>query len=118
MSRSPTDIAALPPGWNRQLLTVPTTLAHEFRGLSAAEGYGGAKLLGTAATALFCGLPPQVRDALVEWVMVTARKDPQAVRPDEAWKVVAEALRDPDGKSKPGQKSSDQAARKGRRGTG
>lgn len=127
MTRSMTDVSTLPPGWNRQQLTVPTALAHEFRGLSAAEGYGGAKNLGTAALALFCGLPDRAKEALVEWVILQIRRDPARVTPGGAWEVVVESLRDgetgewyldrvldPEVTPRPGAKASDAAKKRGR----
>ncbi|GIK18648.1 MAG: hypothetical protein BroJett004_08120 [Planctomycetota bacterium] len=130
MAPNAQDDPRLPRGWTRQQMTLPTALATEFRGASEAAGYGAGKLLGTAAVAVFLGLPDHARIALVDWVMTTSWKAPQAVRPEEAWKVVVNALREPDGRwyldrvldpevtPRPGEKASEKAARKGRREVG
>lgn len=57
-----------PPGWHRMAFDVPVKLAKEVA--EARDGLPGAssKLVGTAAMALFVGLPPEAREALYRWV--------------------------------------------------
>lgn len=114
----------LPPGWTRQMMQLPTTLASILRGAVAEEGYGGVKAIGTAAVAMYLGAPPAVREALMEYVLLSTRRDPNNVDIDRAWAVVEQTIRagsqthrvdrilDPEVTPRPGAKASDRARRK------
>lgn len=82
----------LSPGWSRQMMQLPSSLGLFFRRAVDREGYGGVKVLGTAATALLLGAPERARAALLDYVLVATRTDPNKIDVDLAWRVFSRAL--------------------------
>lgn len=59
---------------------------------AATEGHGGIKALGTGAIALLLGAPERARDAIVESILLNARRRPQAITPESVWLEFVDAM--------------------------
>lgn len=80
--------------WDRLALQVPASLAKQFRDLAHSdENQRGVKLAGTAATALWIGLPSNVREPLLDWAARVERDPKLADSPEAAATVFATILR-------------------------
>ena len=80
--------------WDRLALQVPASLAKRFRDLAHSdENQRGVKLSGTAATALWIGLPANVRAPLLDWAARVERDPKLADSPEAAATVFATILR-------------------------
>lgn len=76
--------------WMKQGIQLPRDLAKTFKA-AGAEEQGGLKHLAAASVALGLGLPKHVRDALMDWVSIMARRDPSKITPADAWRIVEAA---------------------------
>ena len=90
--------AAIPSGseddWDRLALQVPAALVKRFRNLAhTEERQRGVKLAGTAAVALWVGLPGTVRASLLDWASRVERNPELADSPEAAATVFATILR-------------------------
>lgn len=83
-------------GWAQQNIQMPRDLVKIFRAESAQRQPHGVKVNGTAAVALFLGLPDELRERLAHWVLTTSWSNPDGVTPEGAMTVFAEALAEPD----------------------
>ena len=80
--------------WDRLALQVPASLAERFRELAHSEEHQrGVKLAGTAAAALWVGLPARVRQPLLDWAAQVERNPDLAESPEAAATVFATILR-------------------------
>ena len=89
---------AIPSGreddWDRLALQVPAALVKQFRELAhTEERQRGVKLAGTAAVALWVGLPGTVRASLLDWASRVERDPKLAESPEAAAVVFATILR-------------------------
>ena len=80
--------------WDRLALQVPAALVKQFRELAhTEERQRGVKLAGTAAVALWVGLPGTVRASLLDWASRVERDPKLAESPETAAMVFATILR-------------------------
>ena len=80
--------------WDRLALQVPAPLVKQFRELAhTVERQRGVKLAGTAAVALWIGLPGTVRASLLDWASRVERDPKLAESPEAAAVVFATILR-------------------------
>ncbi len=80
--------------WDRLALQVPAALVKQFRELAhTEERQRGVKLAGTAAVALWVGLPGTVRASLLDWASRVERDPKLAESPEAAAMVFATILR-------------------------
>lgn len=80
--------------WDRLALQVPAALVKQFRELARTEErQRGVKLAGTAAVALWVGLPGTVRASLLDWASRVERDPKLAESPEAAAMVLATILR-------------------------
>ncbi len=80
--------------WDRLALQVPAPLVKQFRELAhSEERQRGVKLAGTAAVALWIGLPGTVRASLLDWASRVERDPKLAESPKAAAVVFATILR-------------------------
>lgn len=91
-------VMAIPSGreddWDRLALQVPAALVKQFRELARTEErQRGVKLAGTAAVALWVGLPGTVRASLLDWASRVERDPKLAESPEAAAMVFATILR-------------------------
>lgn len=78
--------------WLHQNLQLPRELGKRFREVSAQEGFGGVKLVGATAVATFLALPEEIRDELLGWALLTARRRPNDITPEGASECLRDAL--------------------------
>lgn len=69
----------IPAGWTRKNLTLPERVAKDFEQISSELPHSGIKIAGTAAMALFCALPKEQRDTLIDLVNAQTFRDPNSI---------------------------------------
>jgi hypothetical protein len=92
------------PGWTRQGLQVPTSIRERFASTTSKEGQASIRNAGTAAMAIYLGVPSDVRMLFNLWLGQQIAFDPNSVTPEECWKVfleIVEACRDGGDKDTP-----------------
>jgi len=79
--------------WARQGLQLPPNIAKEFKELAATQAaFGGVQVMGTAAIALFLGMPKDLRDSVCDYVVRNAWKELDGVTASQAWRAMTETM--------------------------